>query len=133
MDATAKEADTITYAGHSRFTLELELVQALSNPFYLHHLARKYYFDDPCFVKYLDYLQYWRKPEYAKYLSYPAITLRVLELLQVESFRTNLLQERYPAEVAQTWFANVQEDAKQGDEEQDGEEQDGDEQVNDEA
>jgi hypothetical protein len=78
-----------------RGIIELEFVQCLANPHYLNcrhgrcpnspsrmslvwlmsllppslllpGLAQNKYFDDPAFVKYLDYLQYWRQPEYSK-------------------------------------------------------------------
>ena len=92
-----------TYAGHSRFTLELEFVQSLSNPYYLNYLAEKKYLDDPAFVKYLEYLQYWAKPQYAKYLSYPIVTLRALEMLQEERFRKDILSPAVAATLAQAW------------------------------
>ncbi|KAI9891367.1 MAG: hypothetical protein M1814_002880 [Vezdaea aestivalis] len=77
--------------GHSRFELELEFVQCLSNPWYLNHLATQKLFDDSAFVAYLDYLQYFTRPEYLKFLRYPAPTLRALELVQQEAFRRDIL------------------------------------------
>jgi mediator of RNA polymerase II transcription subunit 31 len=68
-----------------RFETELEFVQALANPEYLHHLAQNRYFDDPKFVDYLDYLQYWREMPYCQYLVFPQC-LRMLELLQTDAF-----------------------------------------------
>ena len=68
-----------------RFETELEFVQALANPEYLHHLAQNRYFDDPQFVDYVDYLQYWREMPYCQYLAFPHC-LRMLELLQTDSF-----------------------------------------------
>lgn len=50
------------------FYTELEFVQGLGHPYYLHYLARYNYFDDPAFLNYLKYLQYWRKPEYAQFV-----------------------------------------------------------------
>lgn len=75
--------------------------------------------DDPCFVAYLDYLRYFAQPGYSKFLtcvegplpkdtppdpggvkilwtdplcfSYPAPTLKALELLQQERFRRDIL------------------------------------------
>ncbi|KAI9592301.1 mediator complex, subunit Med31 [Syncephalis fuscata] len=73
-------------ASVSRFELELEFVQCLANPFYLHYLAQQDYFDDPRFAAYLEYLTYWRKPEYAKYPH----CLHYLELLQHTEFRQSL-------------------------------------------
>lgn len=56
------------YASFTRFELELEFVQLLSNPQYLNHLAEKKYFDDENFIRYLAYLQYFQQREYVKYL-----------------------------------------------------------------
>lgn len=72
----------------TRFTVELEFVQALANPLYLgcetvalapqavlvvHRatladLASSTLLDDPALVAYLEYLQYWKRPEYASRL-----------------------------------------------------------------
>lgn len=68
-----------------------QFVQSLANPFYLNHLASQKYLQKPEFVAYLAYLQYWSKPPYLKYLTYPGPTLRNLELLQQERFRTDIL------------------------------------------
>ncbi|KAI7152758.1 hypothetical protein KC349_g8778, partial [Hortaea werneckii] len=56
------------YGGASRFELELEFVQALSNPLYVHYLATQKLFEDDAFVRYLDYLQYFREPKYMRFL-----------------------------------------------------------------
>ncbi|KAL8820419.1 MAG: hypothetical protein Q9191_007524 [Dirinaria sp. TL-2023a] len=111
-----------TYAGHTRFTLELEFVQSLSNPSYLNHLAASKTLQDPCFVAYLDYLRYFASPmlglgharianydtllwqEYVKYLSYPGPTLRVLELLQQERFRNEVLDPGVVEALAREWM-----------------------------
>ncbi|KAL2117782.1 hypothetical protein VTJ04DRAFT_7442 [Mycothermus thermophilus] len=79
------------YGGHSRFELELEFVQALGNPQYLNYLASRKFLTNPAFVAYLDYLQYWTKPPYLKYLTYPTATLKMLELLQQEKFRQDII------------------------------------------
>lgn len=95
-----------TYAGYTRFELELEVcvsyhfpthslrgaqfVQSLASPAYLSYLASKKYFEKSEFVAYLDYLQYFTRPEYIGYLTYPGPTLRHLELLQQEQFRKDL-------------------------------------------
>ena len=94
----AVRADSTSYAGYSRFELELEFVQSLSNPQYLNYLASKKYFDDPCFIAYLSYLRYFSQPQYARFLSYPGPTLKALELLQEEQFRRAVLS---PAVVMQ--------------------------------
>ena len=79
------------FANYSRFELELEFVTALSSPLYLNHLASLKLLSQPAFVAYLAYLQYWSRPEYIKYLAYPGPTLKALELLQEERFRTEIL------------------------------------------
>lgn len=68
-----------------------QFVQSLSSPFYLNHLASQKYFEDPAFVAYIKYLQYFAQPPYLKYLTYPGPTLKNLELLQQEKFRTDIL------------------------------------------
>jgi len=80
-----------SYAGYSRFEIELEFVQSLSNPLYLQYLADQKYFEDEEFVAYLNYLQYFQEDKYLKYLQYPGPTLRALELLQQEQFRKDIL------------------------------------------
>jgi len=79
------------YGGYTRFELELEFVQSLSNPFYLQHLAVSKTLGTSEFVAYLNYLQYFKEPKYARYLSYPGPTLRTLELLQQEQFRKDVI------------------------------------------
>lgn len=92
-----------------RFQVELEFVQCLANPNYLHCkfrylqiipeisfldipsvLAQRDYFKDPAFVNYLKYLLYWKKPEFAKFLKYP-MCLYFLDLLQSEEFRRKIV------------------------------------------
>lgn len=60
--------DTPRAANKARFELELEFVQSLANPFYLHQLAQQNILDSPPFVKFLSYLQYWREREYARFI-----------------------------------------------------------------
>ena len=85
------DASETLYGGYTRFELELEFVAMLSSPLYLNHLASLKLLQTPDFVAYLKYLQYWTRPEYIKYLSYPGPTIRALELLQEERFRTEIL------------------------------------------
>lgn len=73
-----------------RFQVELEFVQCLANPNYLHFLAQRGYFKDPAFINYLKYLLYWKEPEYAKYLKYP-MCLYFLDLLQYNDFRREVV------------------------------------------
>ncbi|KAK6936454.1 Mediator complex, subunit Med31, partial [Dillenia turbinata] len=72
--------------GRQRFLLELEFVQCLANPTYIHYLAQNRYFEDEAFIGYLKYLQYWQRPEYIKFIMYPHC-LFFLELLQNANFR----------------------------------------------
>jgi len=73
-----------------RFQVELEFVQCLANPNYLNFLAQRGYLKEKPFVNYLQYLLYWKSPEYAAYLKYPQC-LHLLELLQYEGFRTEII------------------------------------------
>ena len=74
------EEDETPAASRRRFETELEFVQSLANPEYLHHLAQNLYFDDPAFRDYLEYLQYWRELPYCLHIVFPHC-LRMLELL----------------------------------------------------
>lgn len=96
----------------ARFSLELEFVLSLANPYYLSHLALVYPHllnpppsepsgassaspesDAARFAAYLAYLYaYWRTPQYSKYLSHPGTALRNLELLQQERFRKDIIR-----------------------------------------
>ena len=51
-----------------RFELELEFVQSLANPFYLHSLAQQGILKQPAFINFLQYLQYWREKDYARFI-----------------------------------------------------------------
>merc|ERR1712083_92126 len=73
-----------------RFQVEMEFVQSLANPNYLHFLAQRGFMKDPCFINYLKYLQYWQQPQYVKYLKYP-VCLHMLELLQHETLRKEIV------------------------------------------
>jgi mediator of RNA polymerase II transcription subunit 31 len=68
-----------------------QFVQSLANPPYLQHLASLKFLENPAFIAYLAYLQYWQHPPYSQYLMYPGPTLKNLELLQQERFRTDIL------------------------------------------
>ncbi|KAK3903692.1 SOH1-domain-containing protein [Staphylotrichum tortipilum] len=80
-----------THGGYSRFELELEFVQSLANPQYLNYLASRKFLTNPAFVAYLAYLQYWTRPPYLKYLTFPTASLKMLELLQQEKFRQDII------------------------------------------
>ncbi|CBF86968.1 hypothetical protein AN2495.2 [Aspergillus nidulans FGSC A4] len=96
-----------------RFTLELEFVSSLANPYYLSHLAVNYPSllgisksgnenevnddnsdpDAEAFAAYLAYLySYWKTPEYSQFLTHPGATLRALRLLQEEKFRRDIIR-----------------------------------------
>ena len=85
--ANSSESDEQTKL---RFQVELEFVQSLANPNYLHFLAQRGYMKDPCFINYLSYLMYWKEPTYVSYIKYP-ICLYFLELLQHETFRKEIV------------------------------------------
>jgi mediator of RNA polymerase II transcription subunit 31 len=55
-------------ANRTRFELELEFVQALANPFYLHSLAQQSILEQPAFINYLKYLLYWKEKDYARFI-----------------------------------------------------------------
>ena len=92
----------------STFQVEMEFVQSLANPNYLHFLAQRGFMKDPCFVNYLNYLTYWKvgenhrdsrfnitllffqEPAYVCFLKYP-VCLHFLELLQHETFRKEIV------------------------------------------
>jgi len=76
----------------ARFELELEFVQSLANPFYLHSLAQQGILDQPHFIRYLEYLTYWGDREYARFIHYPH-ALHHLELLQHPQFRTEMKKD----------------------------------------
>ena len=88
MDSVADEG---AGAAKRRFEAELEFVQALANPEYLHHLAQNLYFDDPDFRAYLDYLQYWREMPYCLHIVFPHC-LAMLELLVKDDGFVDLLK-----------------------------------------
>ncbi|TFY79988.1 hypothetical protein EWM64_g4027 [Hericium alpestre] len=55
-------------ANRARFELELEFVQALANPYYLHSLAQQGILNQPAFIHYLEYLLYWKEKDYARFI-----------------------------------------------------------------
>ncbi|CAI7625256.1 unnamed protein product [Penicillium glandicola] len=101
---TMEDRPTLT---NPRFTLELEFVSSLANPYYLSHLAVTYPNllgisraddddstspDAQAFATYLAYLySYWKTPEYSQFLTHPGPTLRALRLLQEDNFRRDII------------------------------------------
>ena len=55
-------------ANRARFELELEFVQALANPYYLHSLAQQNILSQPAFINFLAYLLYWKEKDYARFI-----------------------------------------------------------------
>lgn len=107
-----------------RFTIELEFVSCLANPMYLQYLGTNFHHllnppetndgrepdansDAYKFARYLRYLLYWKKPEYSRFLTHPAATIRNLELLQNQSFRSSVQHPDLTARLAEG-FAGTQ-------------------------
>ncbi|OOF94270.1 hypothetical protein ASPCADRAFT_208786 [Aspergillus carbonarius ITEM 5010] len=125
-----------------RFTLELEFVSSLANPYYLSHLAVTYPNllgvnksgddsdvnnesvdpDAQTFAAYLAYLySYWKTPEYAQFLTHPGATLRALRLLQEETFRRDIIRPDVIEMLAGTGIISDQGDTSAETGEQEGE------------
>ena len=64
------QAEDPKAANRARFELELEFVQALANPYYLHSLAQQNILSQPAFVNFLKYLLYWKEKDYARFIQY---------------------------------------------------------------
>lgn len=136
MEPAAQPPPTLA---NPRFTLELEFVSSLANPYYLSHLAVTYPSllgisradddtdsasspDAQAFAAYLAYLYfYWKKPEYSQFLTHPGPTLRALRLLQEEPFRRDIIM---PQVVEGLAGVSVLGDAAQTTETEGGEKQD---------
>jgi mediator of RNA polymerase II transcription subunit 31 len=91
----------------NRFELELEFVQSLASPAYLHYLSQSL-FSDPTFIDYLRYLRYWKKPEYAKYITYPHCLYFLDLLCDNETFRNELRNQPFRNFVHEQQFYNWQ-------------------------
>ncbi|KAH9965509.1 SOH1-domain-containing protein [Russula dissimulans] len=87
----------------NRFELELEFVQALANPFYLHSLAQQGILYQPAFINYLKYLLYWKEKDYARFILYPH-ALHHLELLQHPEFRSEIMKDDWRERLNQKQF-----------------------------
>ena len=81
----------------NRFELELEFLQCLASPVYLHYLATTGLLNDSQFLAFLEYLKYWKRPEYVRFVTYPN-ALYFLELLTSN--------ERFRRELANVAFRN---------------------------
>lgn len=95
--------DEAERAAKLRFRVELEFVQLLASPLYLHHLAQHDYFDKPGFVRYLRYLRYWCRPEYARFLEYPDCLFYLVKLSD-DTFRANLKSVEFRDKVHQDQY-----------------------------
>lgn len=74
----------------NRFELELEFVQCLASPAYLHHLATTGILADPSLLKFLEYLLYWKQPQYARLIQYPHCLFFLDLLIHNPVFRREL-------------------------------------------
>lgn len=68
-------------SNREKFELELEFVQSLANPYYLHNLAQRNILDQPAFINYLEYLMYWKEKDYARFIRF-VHNLRAFTTLQ---------------------------------------------------
>jgi mediator of RNA polymerase II transcription subunit 31 len=119
-DSVKNATDEESVKNRRRFELELEFVQALANPYYLHSLAQQGILYQPAFINYLKYLLYWKEKDYARFIlwgltylhppfwhwlylcpflraaafSYPH-ALHHLELLQHAEFRSEIMKDEW--------------------------------------
>lgn len=98
MDGEAAEGPPPT-----RWEVELEFLQCLANPMYVHYLAQNKYLERPEFVRYLEYLEYWRKPEYARFIVYPNC-LHMLSLLKQPLFRQDICKIEVAQRIMDDYF-----------------------------
>ncbi|KAJ7287756.1 SOH1-domain-containing protein [Mycena rebaudengoi] len=87
----------------ARFELELEFVQSLANPYYLHSLAQQNILDQPAFINFLEYLLYFKEKDYARFIHYPH-ALHHLELLQHAQFRADMRKDEFRDLIHQKQF-----------------------------
>jgi len=108
----------------ARFEIELEFVQALAAPEYVHGLAMNGYLDDERFHRYLKYLRktWTLSASYSKFILYPACHI-MLELLQNDSFRNRAKEPGFVAfaraQLESVWYAASDPLMKEGDDEGD--------------
>jgi mediator of RNA polymerase II transcription subunit 31 len=124
-DSVKEGTDEERVKNRKRFELELEFVQALANPFYLHSLAQQGILYQPAFINYLKYLLYWKEKDYARFIlwvlsflsppfwhwphltcaasSYPH-ALHHLELLQHVEFRSEIMKDEWRESLNQKQF-----------------------------
>ncbi|KAF8504704.1 SOH1-domain-containing protein [Russula emetica] len=102
-DSVKNGTDEERVKNRKRFELELEFVQALANPFYLHSLAQQGILYQPAFINYLKYLLYWKEKDYARFILYPH-ALHHLELLQHAEFRSEIMKDDWRERLNQKQF-----------------------------
>lgn len=100
--------DTRNPLPKNRFELELEFIQSLASPRYLHHLANQNYLRDEKFLQFLQYLKYWKQPEYAIYITYPHCFFFLDLLCDNETFRNELGKVEFQNFIHQQQFFNWQ-------------------------
>ncbi|CAD8054069.1 unnamed protein product [Paramecium sonneborni] len=88
------------YDDYKRFQMDLEFVQLLASPFYVHQLAIKDYFEDDQFINYLQYLLYFKGSEYLKYIKYP-VCIKILDCLQNVEFRKQMKDYNFVCKIDQ--------------------------------
>ena len=86
----SEDENKSSMSDRDRLLVELEFVQNLSNPVYLHFLAQNKYLVDEAFLNYLQYLRYWKQPEYARLLKFPHCLTFLDALCDNATFRANL-------------------------------------------
>ena len=96
----------------NRFELELEFVQCLASPAYLHHLATTGILGEPSFIEFLEYLQYWKKPEYVRLLQYPHCLFFLDLLIHNPVFRRELANVPFRNFIHEQQFYNWQHRAR---------------------
>uniref|UniRef100_A0A7S2UT54 Mediator of RNA polymerase II transcription subunit 31 n=1 Tax=Fibrocapsa japonica TaxID=94617 RepID=A0A7S2UT54_9STRA len=95
-------------SGKDRFEVELEFVQSLANPEYLHYLAQNRFLSNPAFLRFLKYLQYWKEPPYCKFIVYPNSLAYLDLLIESEQFRKELAVVQFRDFVHQQQFHHWQ-------------------------
>ncbi|SIO73573.1 mediator complex subunit 31, putative [Babesia microti strain RI] len=75
-----------------RLESEIEFLQSLTDPRYLHYLSKEGYFLQNEFLNYLKYLRYLLKEPYIKHLRFPT-SIAILNILEDEDFRMSMLKE----------------------------------------
>ncbi|CAM9680274.1 unnamed protein product [Sphacelaria rigidula] len=92
----------------ARFEMELELMNCLASPEYLHYLAQGGYLDDRAFLRFLEYLQYFKRPEYAKFITYPHCLAMLDLLVNNPAFRKEIAHVSFRDFVHQQQFLHWQ-------------------------